>query len=256
MNLRGMGAMARVTLSEVLRQKLLYNVLAAGFFLMVLVLLAARISGNLGSRIATDFSMSALDLATALTAVLVCSTVIAREIERRTILVVLSRPISRAEFVFGKWLGVAFVILIDWALLLLVSAGVVTWVSGGLPGPIYFLAGLLILLQALLMGALSLALSSFTTPGLAVVMAVGLYLLGNSISQIRALAVNSDGIWREVLTAASHALPNLEHFKVGTHLTYGMPLPDGYFLTAALYGTVCIIGLVGLASVLIGRKEI
>ena len=253
-------AVAKVTFLEIIRDRLLYNILVFTALLFAVGILASRLAVVMSSeRVILDFGLTALRLSGTAIGVFVGSTVVIREIERRTIHVALSHPITRVQFVFGKYFGLAAILILNWILsvgaylflLFLFSDGKFLF-SATLGWAVFFAA-----LEGLFMGSLAVFFSSFTTTSLSIIFCVGLYLIGNNISQMQLLASKSAGTFQGiVLSGFAQVLPNLEHFNLGLKVTYNLAIPGAFLVYGVLYGIALILFFLGLAGWLLGLKEI
>lgn len=258
--LRAPLSVARVTFQEIIRDKVLYNILLCAALLMGIAFLAAKLSVTRHERIILDFGLTAVSLSSAAIAIFTGSSLIGREFDRRTIFVALSRPISRFQFVFGKFLGLAGVLAVNWLLLSLSYLGIL-----GFTGWDMFLeiltfalvwALVLVLMQSVVLASLAFLFSSFTTTSLSAILTVGFFLVGNNISQIRLLAVKSrDAFSSTVLIWVSNLLPNLEHFNLGLKVSYGLPVTWNYIVLAVVYGLTVICVALFATGLLINRRE-
>ena len=249
-------AIGSVTFQEIIRDKILYNTLLCAFFLMGISLLASRLTFVRPDRVITDFGIAALGISCSLIAILVGAPLIGREFERRTVFVALSKPISQFQFLLGKYSGLAAVIVANGVLLSLLYVAILLIVGGTLSGTL-FLAVVLVFAKALLMGALAFLFSSFTTTSLSVIFSLGLYLLGNNISQILFLANKIENpVSHYLLKFIARLLPNLEFFHLGTQLTYALPVSPLVFLGAIFYALLWIGVSIAAACFLIQRREI
>lgn len=253
-------AIARVTFSEVIRDKILYNIIVCAALLFAIGFLASRLTFLRPERVTLDFGMSAVNISCAMIAIFTGSSLLGREFERRTIYVALSHPISRAQFVLGKFLGIASVIAVNWLLLSLTYLTLL-WLSAGemrilLSGALA--AGLfLLLIQSCVIASLSILFSTFSTTSLAAIMTIGLYLVGNNVSEIRAVAARiKNPAGAMTLNAAATFLPNFEHFNLGSKITYGLPVTWQFVATGVLYGLLLSALLLGLAGILIRGREV
>ncbi|MDR3608027.1 MAG: ABC transporter permease subunit [Oligoflexia bacterium] len=255
------GAVAKVTFFEIMRDKVLYNVLICGIFLIVLGLLASRLSYIRPERILLDFGHSAIALSCALIAIFLGSGLIGREFERRTIHMALSRPVLRSHFVFGKFLGICAVITANWLLFLVAYLGILflmraEWQVSPIHGALFW-SVVFALLQSFVLASLAIFFSTFSTTSLSVIFTVGTYLVGVNISRLHAVVskLGTGGGLRSLDFAIS-LLPNLEHFDLGLHLTYGVPVSGASVLLAFAYAAaVCGVFLL-LAGVLIRSKDV
>lgn len=254
------SAIAKVTFQEILRDKVLYNILVCAVLLVVLSVVAARLSFVRQDRLLTNFGLTGLTLSCALIAIFTGAAMVAREYERRTVFVALARPISRLQFVLGKYLGLAGVIFVNW-LGLLTALGFLGGMAapgglGQLVNSTVAAAVVLVLAQSWVLGALSVFLSTFSTTSLAVMITIGLSLVGLNVSQLRLLAAKVESpVSAALLHAVSNVIPNLEYFNLGTKVSYGLPV-DGIAFLGSLAYAVCLIGLLMLGSgALIQRRE-
>lgn len=259
-SLRVCTAVAYVSFREILRDKILYNVLVIAVLLLSLGFLASRLTYISPDRVILDFGISAVNLSLCAIAVLVGSSMLNREVERRTMFLALSRPISRFDFVLGKFLGICGVLCLNWLVVSGVFIGVFSF-SGGSASHAFgwtLLQGLfLLLLQSFMMSAVAIFFSSFSTTSLSSVLAVGIYLIGNNISQILMLAQKLQSpVGRVALKTVSFVIPNLEYFNLGLKVTYGLPVPTQLILVAVLYASVVSSITVGLAGLIVRFKEV
>ncbi len=258
--IRVVFAVARVTFKEIVRDRLLYNILVFSVLLFSVGVLASRAAVVMSAeRVILDFGLTALRLSGSMIGIFVGSALLIREVDRRTIHVALSHPITRAQFVFGKYLGLATVLLLNWILstgayiLLLIGFNDWNFSFTATFGWAVFFAGL----EGLFMASAAVFFSTFTTTSLSVIFCIGLYLIGNNISAMRTLAVKSAGSFQGViLDALSRALPNLEHFNLGTKLTYSLTIPGAFLTYGVLYGVALILLFLWAAGLLLGLKEI
>lgn len=259
-NLQVVVAVGRVTFQEILRDKVLYNILVCALLLMGMSLLAARLSFVRADRLMVNFGLTALSISCAMIGVFTGAAMLAREFDRRTVFVALARPVSRLQFVVGKYVGLAGVIVVNWLGLSALLAGLAALaVPGGLGAvatPILGAAAVLTLAQSLLLGALSVFFSTFSTTSLAVIFSLGLTLVGTNISQLRVLAAKTESAaFSELLRAACAVLPNLEFFSLGTQVTYGLPVDLVAFGGSLAYAFVFISLLMVAAGLLLRGRE-
>ena len=248
-------AVARVTFSEIMRDKILYNIVLFGLILFGVSILAARVTFISPERVILDFGMSALNISCAMIAVFTGASVLSREFERRTVYVALSHPISRTQFVFGKFLGLAGVIALNW-ILLSVILGFLYHLNYGVLNSTILVGVFFLFIQSLMLSGLALLISSFSTTSVAVIITIGFYLIGNNISQLRLLGVQSHSSFeRHILNWVSQLLPNLEFFNLGVKVTYGIPVTAAFAFTSLLYGATVTTACLLVSGVLLKRKE-
>ena len=253
-------AVAKVTFWEIIQDKLLYSSVLLAILLLAAGFLASRMTFVRPERVICDFGFSAINLCSSFVAILIGAGMIGREFDRRTILVALARPITRLQFLTGKFFGLVAVLLVNWCLLCSVLFCILL-LSGGLDaerlyGP--FFPGLgLILIQSAVMAAIAICISTFSTTSLSVIVCIGIYLIGNNISQIRLISARiHDNTGRSVISFISYILPDLEYFNLGSKITYNLPTTWQFVLSGTTYGLVLMLLFLLLAGYFVRNKEV
>ena len=255
---RVVAGIARVTLSEILRDKVLYNTLVCGVLLFGVAFLASNLTFFRPERIVLNFGLTALLISCGALGVFIGSGMLAREFERRTILVALTRPISRTQFVAGKFAGLAAVLTLNWLLMAGCYLAILKYVAGDAPvfSATLWVAVGFALLQSWVLAALAVFCSSFSTTSLSAVMTIGAFMVGSNISQIRMVATKIESLpIRGAINTAALVLPNFEHFQFGTKVTYGLPVTWQFVATGIVYTFALVALCLLLAGGLAGRKE-
>ncbi len=248
-------AIGRVTFSEIIRDKVLYNIILIAILLLGLSILAAKVTFIGPDRVLLDFGLSAVGLSCTMIATFTGSAMLGKEYDRRTVFVALSHPISKLQFIIGKFCGLAAVITVNW-LLLSTLLMVMYVLVGGVLNWNFPLALFLICIQNFMLGALAVFFSSFTTTSLSVIFMIGTYLLGTNISQIRLVATNSQSALAKMsLNSVSQVIPNLEHFSLGTKVIYNLPVTSHFVAVALTYALVVISLALVTGGVLLNRRE-
>ena len=254
-------AVGKVTFLEIVRDRILFNIVVLAALLLGLGFLASKLSFLSPDRVILDFGFSAVGLSSAAIAVLVGAGMLGRELERRTFYVALSHPISRGQFLVGKFAGLAQVLLVQWVLVtgayLLVMAiasfqGLAASWSATLGWGLVFL-----LMQSWVLGAVALFFSTFATTSLSVVLSIGIFFIGVNVGQIRLLAAKLESpIAAALLKGIATLVPNLEAFNFGLKITYGIPVQGEFVFWTGFYGLAVIAGLLLVSSMTVRGREI
>ncbi len=252
-------AIAKVTLLEILRDKILYNIILFTFILFAMGVLASQLEVTHPDRMILDFGLSALSISCSMIAILVGACLLGREFEKRTIHLALSRPVTRAQFILGKYSGLAVLLMVNWVFLVLVYLGLLYCISDGStygPSAILGVGLFFMLLQSLILGALSLLISTFSSTSLTVVIALGFYLIGMNISKIQRVANRSENAFTAAtLKMVATFLPDFEHFHQGVQLTYGLPVNWLWVGNSVIYGLILLgLMLIGAGVVIETRN--
>jgi len=243
------------TIREAVRNKLLYTLLFFAIALIGTGVLVSTLSYVEGERILQDVGLAAIRLMSVGIAVFVGVGLIHGEVERRTIYTILSKPVSRVEFLLGKYVGL---VLTTW-MMLGVMAVAFAGVSLGYGAPLdggHATAFLLIGMELLVMVAVATLFSAFTTPMLASLFTVGVYLLGHLSRNLRQLGDQADAeAVRPVVSFLFEVLPDLESFNVTLEAVHQLPISPDVVVTAIVYGLGYTVVLLVIASHLFSRRD-
>jgi ABC-type transport system involved in multi-copper enzyme maturation permease subunit len=244
------------TFREAIRDKVLYNLV----FFAMLVMGASVVIGNmtLGEtiKIILDLSLAAMSVFGLLIAIFVGIGLVHKEIQRRTLYMLLARPISRRNFVIGKYLGLMLVIALNVAIM---TAALLVLMAVYSPGAMnwgIFTAILLILVELMVVTAVAVLFSTFSTPTLSAMLTLGVWVIGRFSSDLVEFARKTeDPVARALVTGIHYVLPNLEKFDVKHLVVYNMAIEPAYIGGALLYGLLYIVFLIGLAAIIFERRD-
>jgi Cu-processing system permease protein len=247
------------TLREALRERLLYNLVFFAIAVTAASLTVSRLTLGEQFRIIADVSMSSTQVFGLLISVFVGVSLVAREVDRRTCYALLARPLSRTEFVIGKFLGLLgtaglnlVVMATVSALALLIYRGDGSFLRSG-----FFAAFGLMLVQFAVAVALAVLFASFTTPTLATIFTLSALASGFLFSEVRGFWLNAEQVeLKNLVHVLDVLLPNMGLLDVKEALTYGDPVSLWSALARAGYGLGYAAVLVGLAAVIFSRRDI
>lgn len=245
---RKIGAIARLTWREASRARLVGGAIAL-WGLAILVCWLFESGDAARPRVLLDLALGLMGGLGALLAIYWGTSLVHVEMDKRTLYVVLAKPVSRFEFLAGKYLGVS---------LALGTIGLL--MSGGLSGLMLLLgqwspavlgAALALWVQAWLLAALAFFFATLTSGMLASLYAFGLYLIGQHSLMLRDFALSEEKLNRAnylIGQALYYLLPNFGVFDLKNAVVYGSGLPLSSWLFALLYGLL-LAGALLLASV-------
>ena len=248
------GPIAWNTIRELIRSKLLYTLLLFAFLLIVGSIFIAQLTIGGWERIIVDVSLAAIEVVGLLVAVLIGVSVVAGEVERRTIYPTLAKPVSRGAFILGRYLGLACILTLMAAVMLGLLAVTLRF-SGYSLSSTAFSAALLILIELWVMASVAVFFSSFTTPILASAFSLSLFLIGHLLTDLRAFAERMNaGAGKSLVNAASRILPDLELLNLKSQAANDLAVPARYVATSLLYG-LAWTALLLVLSIAIFRKR-
>ena len=248
-------AVAFNTFRETIRDRVLLNIFFFSLAMVLISIILSRWSIGQERKILIDFGLSVVSIFGLLVSIFIGIGLVHREIERRTIFTILSKPVRRSQFVVGKFLGMAATLCILIILMGSVLYGIVT-LQGGAPRGIIIISYILIYWEMLIMVSVALTFSCVTTPMISAVMSIFLYTIGHLSSDIHLIGSGGHSpSMAIILKILYYILPNLERFNIAAEVVHGLPLAGGSVIVSMLYGTVYIAFLLLLSSTLLERRE-
>jgi ABC-type transport system involved in multi-copper enzyme maturation permease subunit len=249
------GAIAGITFKEAKRDRILYLL----FFFAAVGIVASRVLAVLtvGDRIKIikDVGLASISIFGVLMAILIGTGLVYKEIDKKTIYTLLAKPLHRAEFILGKFLGLVLTLFVMTAAMTVIFLAIVyahtLKVETGL-----LVAVVYIFLELVLITAVAILFSSFSTPILSSLFALGFYLIGHlSWGLELILKKMQPGTGRSLVRALFMILPDLENFNFKTEVVHGLPIPPGIPLSAFFYGICYTAFILGLAVLIFRRRD-
>lgn len=241
---------------EVIRDRVLYLI---GLFILLLGLatrLLPEISASTENKIFLDFGLAAISLLSAIVAIFVGTGLINKEIEKRTLLVLIPKPISRTEFIIGKHLGLSAVLAVLIATTTVIYLIFLTILGISFPLGSILVSTIYLFFQLSLMIAIALVFGVFTSSLLATLLSFGVYLMGNFSRDLVELGNLSHNSNIQFLTQCLYLiLPDLSRLNLRNEAVYGLLPPALTLLGNAVYGWIYTILILAIAIIIFSQRE-
>ena len=255
-NLARVWVIAANGFREVIRDRILYVI---GFFAIVLGLalrLLPEISVGADGKIFLDLGLAATSLLGAIVAIFVGTGLINKEIEKRTVLVMIPKPISRTEFIVGKHLGLSAVLTVMLVVMTTIYLIMLAWADIDFSWSSILISQAFLFLELMLLTAVAILFGVFTSSILATLLSFGVYFMGHISRDLLKLGEITENANVEQLTKSLYlVLPNLERFNLKNEAVYGI-LPDSATLWSnLLYSIVYIVLLLTLSNLIFARRQ-
>jgi ABC-type transport system involved in multi-copper enzyme maturation permease subunit len=253
-----MSAIARNAFREAVRDRVLYNLVLFVLLLTGVSIFIGELSGGQERKIIVDLGLSAMLLFGMFIAIFVGVGLVYKEIERRTIYAVFSKPVGRGEFLVGKYLGLCLTLLVN---VLVMGVGVslaLVYVSRGWDPliPAIWPAVLLIYLELMLLTAVALLFSSFSSPALSALLTFLTFVIGHFSADLKILAVSMGSTSaRWFFTGLYYLLPNLANYSFITPAAHGRTPAAGFVFATAFYALVYVTVILAAATLIFSRRN-
>ena len=255
---RRIAAIARNAFREAVRDRVLYNLVLFVLLLIVGAIFLGELSGGQERKVIIDLGLSAMLLFGVFISIFVGVGLVYKEIERRTVYAIFSKPIGRGEFLLGKYLGLCLTLFVN---VVVMGAGVslaLVYVRRGWD-PLalrIWPAILLIYVELVILTSVALLFSSFSSPALSALLTFFLFLIGHFSADLKNLATSMGSIGaRWLFGALYYLLPNLTNYSYITPAAHGQ-MPDATnVLAALLYAVIYISVILAAATVIFSRRN-
>jgi ABC-type transport system involved in multi-copper enzyme maturation permease subunit len=225
------------TFREAVRDRVLYNLIAFAVLLSGAAILVGQISIDIERLVVVDLGLTAVSLFGIVIAIFIGIALVSKEIEKRTLYTVLSRPVRRWEFIVGKFFGLAGTLVVNTFFMAIGVFGALLYVAhrfsaadASILVALYF-----IILEFFILCAVALLFSSFSSPLLSAVFAFSLFVIGSFAEDLRGFAAMSHGFTRWIATAAAYLVPNFSALNVISAVAHEQHIGGQLILQNTLY---------------------
>ena len=250
-------AIAGNAFREAVRDRVLYNLVLFVLLLTAAAVFIGELSGGQERKIIVDLGLSAMLLFGVFIAIFVGIGLVYKEIERRTVYAIFSKPVTRGEFIVGKYLGLCLTLLVN---ILLMGAGIsvaLLYVSRGFDPLALSIwpAILLIYCELMILTAVSLLFSSFSSPALSALLTFFVFIIGHFSSDLKGLATSLGNTAARILfTSTYYVLPNLSNYSFITPAAHSH-VPSAAYLVGSIAYALLYVSVILAATILIFRRR-
>jgi ABC-type transport system involved in multi-copper enzyme maturation permease subunit len=251
-------ALAANAFREAVRDRVLYNLVLFVLLLTTAAIFIGELSGGQERKIIVDLGLSAMLLFGVFIAIFVGVGLVYKEIERRTIYAIFSKPVGRGEFIVGKYLGLCLTLLVN---VLVMGAGVslaLIYVSRGMDPLALSIwpAVLLIYVELMILTAVALLFSSFSSPALSALLTFFVFIIGHFSTDLKSLATTMGSTAaRWLFRSLYYLLPNLANLSYITPASHGQLPPAAHVGMSILYSLVYIVVILTAATLIFRRRN-
>jgi ABC-type transport system involved in multi-copper enzyme maturation permease subunit len=265
--MRSILLVALAVYRESVRDRVPLTIAGFGVLLVLASYLISQLTAGQDLKIIKDLGLSALNLLGLFIAVFIGIGLVAKEVERRSIYTLLSKPLTREQFLVGKYLGLVMTLAVNLGVMCLAFYAVLfyqdlvategtraSWLAPAMD-PTLMVAVVLIFGELMLVTAIALFVSSFSSPLLSMLMTLALWLAGHFNADLRQFetVVDSTAV-AYIARAFYYLLPNLAPFNVKAEVVHAVPVTTSHVALTLAYAGVYISAVL-LAAMAVFRKR-
>ena len=250
------ASIAKNTFREAVRDRVLYNLVLFMLIIVACAILLGDLTDGQEARTIVNIGLTATLLFGTFIAIFVGVGLVSKEIDKRTVFAVFSKPVSRGEFVVGKYLGLCLTILVN-----VIVMGVGVWLAllyvGGnnltlsLWGSI-----MLIFLELAILTAVAILFSSFSSPALSALLTFFIFIIGHLSSSLRDLAATLESrVAVYFFEAIYYLLPNLANYSFRTEAANGLVPSASMLIGGFIYAAIYISILLTITALIFSRRN-
>ncbi len=257
-------AIARNTFRECIRDRVLYNLILFALIMIASSIALGQLTLGHEDKVIVDLGLSSISAFGTLIAIFIGIGLVYKELEKRTVYVLLAKPVRRSEFIIGKFAGLLLTLLVN---TLIMTAGLMLtmlWHGGVAPDAYLRIlpAVFVTFLSLTLTTALALLFSTFSTPALSALFTFFLWVIGHFNSDLRAFGrLTKSALLQGMCEALYYVLPNFGNFEtVGSRdviqtAAYYQHINAGAVAWITLYGALYCAALVVLSVAVFSRRD-
>jgi Cu-processing system permease protein len=255
--MRNVWTVATNTFREAVRDRVLYNLVFFALLMMGAAILVGQISIGIEESVIVSLGLTAISIIGIFIAVFIGVGLVSKEMDKRTLYALLAKPVERWEFLLGKYGGLVMTLTVNTGAMA-VGLYLALWtVKHPLVSSDWYLlvAVYLILLKLALIVALAMLFSCFTTPFLAILFTLGIYVAGVFAQDLRTMqAVDLTPATMNMLRGISYLLPNFENFNVMGAVAHERGVPGSLVWHDTWYA-IAYCGIVLAAAAMIFSRR-
>jgi ABC-type transport system involved in multi-copper enzyme maturation permease subunit len=245
------------TFREAVRDRVLYNLVVFVLIITASAIFLGELTAKQDIRMIVNLGLSAMLLFGVFIAIFVGVGLVSKEIEKRTLYTIFSKPIGRGEFIIGKYLGLCLTLLVN-VMIMGIGVSLALFYVGG-SGLAFSIWGAisLIFFELAILTAIAILFSSFSSPALSALLTFLVFIIGHFSSSLRDFAEKLGSQVAKIFFGLIYYLmPNLSHFAYRTEAAHGLSPNLSMLGGAMLYALVYIAVLLAITILIFSRRNL
>lgn len=251
--MRSIKVIAINTFREGIRNRIMYNLVFFALVMMAFSYFVGEVSIGEELKVIQDMGLASISIFGIMIAIFVGIGLVYKEVDKRTIYTIISKPIHRYQFLLGKFFGLALMLLVQ-ILVMTVFMYFILYLTVGIFNPQLLKAVLFIYLELLVITSIALFFSSFASPFLSAVFCIGFFLIGHSTQELFDVGKKSGSAAFAFITKIIRYY-NLDHFDIKGKVVHGVDIGWGWIGEAVLYAIFLAVFFLAIATLTFEKKD-
>jgi len=267
--MNGIISLANITFKEGIRNRALFGIFIMALLAFALTVILTSLFMKDIVRVAASLSLTTISFSGLLMVIFIGTNLVSKDIDKRTIYMVISRPISRAEYIVGKFVGLCFLIIASITFLGIVSSLPVLITGLNYHNPqnifswgVYITALIFIAMKLMLIAGVIIFWSSITsTSFISLVLTIAVYIIGSTNEVVKGFldmkmeGMNISPLMSAVIKIVYYVFPNLSAFDLKIQAANGISISAGYIAWTSVYWLFYTAIIVSAGALVMERRE-
>jgi ABC-type transport system involved in multi-copper enzyme maturation permease subunit len=262
------GSVAAAVFRESVRDRVFYNLVLFGLLLVGASILIGQLTAGQDVKIIKDLGLSATSLFGLFVAVWIGINLVSKEVERRSVYPLLAKPVTRSQFIAGKYAGLLLTLVVNLVVMTIALYTVLYFLARGIPAPVQsawdapamdpalLKAIVMIFIDLAVVTAVALFFSTYSSPMLSAIFTLGIYLVGQFNADLKRFDTIVDSPAAiAIAKACYYVLPDFSRFDVKLAVVHGIPVSGAFIAGTAAYAALYIAALLFGAMVIFARRD-
>ncbi len=246
---------AKNTFKETIRDKILYGILCFALLFLISTTMFGSISLGEDVKVIKDFGLAGIYIFSLIIAIFLGTSLIYKELEKRTLYVIFSKPVSEFQFILGKFFGLWFSVILNILFMTAIYIAIVLIKGGGFDYASLF-AILLLIFELSIFISLTIVFSTITTPLAGTIYTIIVLYIGHSIGLIKGFIEKASPFVKYLLLIVYYVFPNLEKFNLRNSVVYGSLPNSAQIIYPIIYSVLFTTILLSLAIQALKKQDL
>ena len=248
---------AYYTFLEMVRNKVLFILFFFALFIFGLGIVITQMTIGDNLTIISDVGLATIEIFLTVLSIFLGISLVQKELSLKTLFPLLARPVSRAEYILGKFFGMMLLIVVSQVIMCLIFTVLLFFYGGGGKIITFMPAIYTIFLQTSTIVAVAVLCSTLTEPAVAATLTISYYIIGaTSYNLVYAITNRTSEAVKKMIMTLRYILPDFNHFNVKDNLVYGRGLEGLSLGYASVYALIIVAIVLSLSIIFFNSKEI